>query len=695
MTIAACIAAAVAAGQAGEGDAHRKTLFGFRTADEEKRISVNADAAFELVEQDGGGGLRLTTGHEAEWPGITLKAPDGRWDLSSYRRVEVELRNIGKTDATICLRVDNPGADGREHCLTGRTEVQAGETRTLTVELTPTPFRLPPDVKLVGMRGNPAGTGKLDPANVTQLLIFAPRPKRDAAVVVGEIRAEGTVQPAPKKDFLPFIDKFGQYIHADWPGKLHALEEFPGRIDDEAEDIIAHPGPEGWSAWGGWADGPELEATGFFRPVEHEGRWWLVDPAGRLFWSHGPDCVRPNHAATPISDRESYFAWLPEKGDPLAAFYGKGRWAPHGYYKGKGTYRTFDFSGANLWRKWGKDWRERDAAHCHARLRSWGMNTIANWSDSFIYLKRKTPYVVSIHFGGPVMRGSKGFWRQFPDVFDPGFAESLRERMAREKDTTAGDPWCIGYFVGNELSWGREESLGTAALVSPPDQAANKALLAELREKYGTVEKLNAAWGSAYTSWKSLAGTTSPPAKPAKARDDMRAFARRAAETYFRICREEVKRVAPKNLYLGCRFAWVNDAAVRAAAKFCDVLSFNLYKYDVARFSLPKGVDMPVVIGEFHFGALDRGMFHTGLRPAEDQKDRAAKYRRYVRGALKNRLFVGAHWFQYGDQATTGRGDGENYQIGLVNVVDTPYPETIQAVRDVGYEMYRLRSGEK
>ena len=84
-------------------------------------------------------------------------------------------------------------------------------------------------------------------------------------------------------------------------------------------------------------------------------------------------------------------------------------------------------------------------------------------------------------------------------------------------------------------------------------------------------------------------------------------------------------------------------------------------------------------------------MFHTGLKPTKDQNDRAAKYKSYVLGALANRYIVGTHWFQYKDQATTGRGDGENYQIGLVNIVDTPYPETIAVLREVGYDMYSYR----
>jgi hypothetical protein len=102
------------------------------------------------------------------------------------------------------------------------------------------------------------------------------------------------------------------------------------------------------------------------------------------------------------------------------------------------------------------------------------------------------------------------------------------------------------------------------------------------------------------------------------------------------------------------------------------------------------------MVGEFHFGALDRGMFHTGLVALKSQDERAQTYRSYVQGALRHPQFVGTHWFQFKDEATTGRPlDEENYQIGFVDCVDTPYPETIGAVREVGYGMYELRAGKK
>ena len=85
-------------------------------------------------------------------------------------------------------------------------------------------------------------------------------------------------------------------------------------------------------------------------------------------------------------------------------------------------------------------------------------------------------------------------------------------------------------------------------------------------------------------------------------------------------------------------------------------------------------------------------MLHTGLRSVGSQAQRGEVYRMYLRTALANPAIVGTHWFQYGDQAVTGRGDGENYQIGFVDICDTPYAETIDATRVIGERMYeRIR----
>ena len=254
----------------------------------------------------------------------------------------------------------------------------------------------------------------------------------------------------------------------------------------------------------------------------------------------------------------------------------------------------------------------------------------------------------------------------------------------------ASDPWCIGIFVDNELPWGDEISLALASIASPPDQPAKIAFLEDLKTRYKEIRNLNDAWGTDHASWNDLLRATETPDEK-KAGPDLRDFYTRIAEEYFRVCRGEVKRAAPNHLYLGCRFQWHNDRAVRAAAKYCDILSYNPYCYDVSEFRPPSGVDMPVIIGEFQFGALDRGMFSSDLVETENQEDRAEKYKSYVQGALRNPFYVGAHWFMYLSYCTTGAQSGSNYQCGFVDVCDTPYDEIVRVAREVGDILYEYR----
>lgn len=69
-------------------------------------------------------------------------------------------------------------------------------------------------------------------------------------------------------------------------------------------------------------------------------------------------------------------------------------------------------------------------------------------------------------------------------------------------------------------------------------------------------------------------------------------------------------------------------------------------------------------------------------------------YEDYVRSALEHPNFIGTHWHQFSDQATTGRFDGENFQVGFTDCCDTPYYETIDHIRKVGYDLYDISSGK-
>ncbi|MCX6924844.1 MAG: beta-galactosidase, partial [Verrucomicrobia bacterium] len=464
------------------------------------------------------------------------------------------------------------------------------------------------------------------------------------------------------------------------------LAELTLRREQEARELAESPGPTDWDKYGGWAAGPQLKATGFFRTERVGDKWWLVDPAGHQFFSHGIDCVRMLDT-TPVDERENWFEAFPGQEPKFAEFLSRG-YALKGHYEG-GRPQCFSFADANLLRKYGADWRRSSAETIHKRLRSWGLNTIGNWSDESVRLMRLTAYTDSIGSGrAGMIQGSEGYWGRFPDVFDPQFEAAVHGEMESRKGRSAGDPWCIGYFCDNEMSWGDELSLAIAALKSPRGQTAKQVFVADLRAKYGSITNLNEAWGANHTSWDALLESRQAPDRE-KAGADLKTFYTQVAERYFKTVRDAIKSVAPNQLFLGCRFAWVNPRAAAAAAKYCDVVSYNLYQRSVADFQFNGGADVPLLIGEFHFGALDRGLFHTGLVPVADQAARAQAYKDYVESVRRHPQMVGCHWFQYQDEPTIGRVfDEENYQIGFVDIADTPYAETIEAARAVGYNLY-------
>lgn len=664
------------------------------------------------------GAVETSNGLVDNWPGFHFL---GAWNLGGYAALEAKISNPGAEPIQLYCRLDCAAAQFPEGTTTVGVAIAPGETKVWRIEL-PDSLNLETRAKLFAMRGKPGGIQTdaystdakipFDKKELVAIRLFENQNGRGdrwtleslVAVPASENR-DAFLEWGPDK-FFPMIDRFGQFKHKDWPGKTRSLEDLRAQIEIENADLAANQ-PSDRNEFGGWTKGPQLEATGSFRTEKIDGVWRLVDPKGRLFWSNGVDCVGHWNGVTPTTDREFYFdpeVQLRRNGGPFDAFIGRDNNSVNNYYAGRGEFWSYNFTASNLYLKFGADWQKAADDLAGRRLRSWGLNTIGNWSAESICRSARVPYVATVGIYSPKIEGSSGYWGKFSDPFHPEFKESLRRSLdAPFAKAASEDPFCVGFFVDNEISWGDAGSLARAALASPSTQPAKLAFVDWLRAKYGDdVAALNVAWGTAFADWDALvaepfsapkADAAEPTAKTVAA--DCDAFYSVLCEKYFSEILALMREKAPKKLYLGCRFAWTNPLAIAAAQKYCDVVSYNFYKTEIGSFRPVEGVDKPCIVGEFHFGALDRGLFHTGLGPTESQDARAAAYEKYVRSALLNPWIVGVHWFQYGDQATTGRFDGENYQIGLVDVCDVPYAETIAAVRRVGYAMYDIRSEAK
>ena len=149
-----------------------------------------------------------------------------------------------------------------------------------------------------------------------------------------------------------------------------------------------------------------------------------MDPEGRLFWSWGAVRVTPSSAMTPLNGnprtprcggdlppRDCLFEGLPKKGEPLAAYYETCDDLLKRFYLIRNETRWFDFSSANLHRKYGADWFAKYSDSCHRRLRSWGVNTIANSSDLRICLQDRTPYAERVEVDSRTIAASWGATR--------------------------------------------------------------------------------------------------------------------------------------------------------------------------------------------------------------------------------------------------------------------------------------------
>ena len=128
-----------------------------------------------------------------------------------------------------------------------------------------------------------------------------------------------------------------------------------------------------------------------------------------------------------------------------------------------------------------------------------------------------------------------------------------------------------------------------------------------------------------------------------------------------------------------------------------DVFSINIYAFEPPREQIQRIHTLakrPILIGEFHFGAPERG-YAPSLVMVRDQTERGAAYQYYVERAASHPEVVGTHYFQFADQPVTGRFDGENYNIGFVNQLDLPYPELVESARSAHRRIYPIHAGSE
>lgn len=497
---------------------------------------------------------------------------------------------------------------------------------------------------------------------------------------------------------VKMVDELGQWTLKDWPGKTHSIGEMVKALNDELE---APPPPlvGNRSKWGGNMDLRLTEGTGFYaKHRDSEGCWWLVDPEGYAYFVMGLEGVSPSSSAV-VNEWADSYTWLPEREGEFAEAWSEFRGNPD---EGRRVAysENIDFSIVNLIRAYGKDWKKKWARLTLNRLNAWGINNVGvSGSPRSIMPSplRDDVRLPAFHMMRGFPRTQSCVFRDFPDVFSPEYRVAS-EKFAAQLGEIKGDPYIVGYFMTNEPEWAFIEGLEISEMLlgNPAPLETKRVFLHFLQEKYADIRAFNAAWNLDLASFEELMKPIADARRlSADAARDLDAFSRIMIEEYVRVPAAACKSVDPNHMNFGLRYPYILYPNQTAGYQYLDVFDINDYRYDPLQYVewLGSIVDRPILVSEFHHGALDRGLPVTGIRGVRTQEDRGKAYRYYVERAASTRYFVGSIYFIFEDQPVLCTHYQENYNIGFVDICQKPHGEITAAVRETAQRIYDVHGG--
>jgi hypothetical protein len=475
--------------------------------------------------------------------------------------------------------------------------------------------------------------------------------------------------------------------------------------------------------YGGLKGVKVAEATGVFGRAKVGNRWVLVTPEGNAFWMTGIYNVAVSGS---VDDRGGTYRQrvIAKYGDADA------RWGPQQVRR----LRSWGFNTLSEYaNKWVQPWTTA-GGHSSPWARPGGRPPWPNpepmgaigfiWPSHYALRNqnKRAPQPVK-----EILRATDAHYRgwrgRFPDVFDPSFGLWLQGELT----IYGAHPWSIGISVddadtlygfgaGPDFDSGGKTGphLGFITLITPPTQAENKelrlvyedpkvytkhALRDFLAERYKTIEALNAAWGSTYTTWDSDGGWPNgrgfldengkgpwvgkdaiklAGARPAL-RTDLDDFLYLLARQYFTTVRAQVKRRMPNTLYLGPTSvgSWgapSRPQVLKAAGESVDVLRVSWSgQPDRLEFIARHAGDVPLVIWLGIMANPDSAFFrYKGGMPT--QAERGQYYQKNVTQLFETAVpatgsypFVGFQWWEFADNWR------EKLNWGLVTLSDNAY----------------------
>lgn len=384
-------------------------------------------------------------------------------------------------------------------------------------------------------------------------------------------------------------------------------------------------------------NGAKLKASGYFRTDKINGRSWLVDPEGYLFYNIAINGVRLGKSP----DNEKAFK---QKFGNTATWIADSK-------------KIFDEVKFNTTGSWSD------------------VESIINYNQTAI-----TPivYCTQLSLLGGFSQNQKKTKqnKEYPvlaNIFDASF-----ETWCDQKNATLvknkSDQNLFGHFSDNELPF-QDNLLKDFLAIENKNEPAYIVALNWIKEKNIDTLKIS--------------------------KEQREAFSGYVAEKYYKIVSTSIKKLDPNHLFIGSRLhssAKNNSFLLSAAEKYCDIISINYYgSWEVT----PKNnqqwqaLNKPFIITEFYTKAVDSKMGNISGAGwlVKTQEDRGIHYQNFCLNLLQNNNCVGWHWFRYQDNDPNDpNADPSNKDSnkGLVNTFYEVYPPLAEKMKSLNENVYQL-----
>ncbi|HYW79160.1 MAG TPA: hypothetical protein VE890_06255 [Thermoguttaceae bacterium] len=386
------------------------------------------------------------------------------------------------------------------------------------------------------------------------------------------------------------------------------------------------------SRYGGRAD-KRVDGTGFFCTVQADGRWWLVDPEGCLYFAVGVNQLR----------------------------YDKKNYGPE------------------------EEW----ARGAIALLRDNGFNSFTEASRPSA-LEDPLPYAsnLMLTFGYLIENhiGDKRVW-DAPPLWEPELKQFVEKRCATICTPLKDDPYLIGWFTDNEMHWSADALDRSYDLYENDEPYEITAKTWQGEKKY-TVRPNEMASYRVVADWVKEHGfRKGEQGFSWEARQQFQQF---QATRYAKLVHDAIRKADPNHMILGARHVRQDvtcPEVFKGMGKYFDVISLNYYgawppdPVVLKHLSIWSG--KPVMITEFFAQSLETKPRYTRDGwIVKNQADRGKYYQNTALACFQIPECVGLQWFRYADSTDAN--------FGIVDIHTNPYDELLQRMKAVNEVKYQL-----